>query len=133
MVMMAGAMRVAVSFAVACAKDDGTWTCGRGAGPGGDVPVFPDLAGHGLVAGVPDADRGQDRPEGAGEGQVMGPQRDPALLPFLAGAAARAASRATPRVIPTPAAQAASSCRTRSGEPERSIGPVPGPAPRSGA
>ena len=57
----------------------------------------------------------------------------PARRPFPAGVAASAASRMTPRVISTAAAQAASSCRTRSGEPERSIGPVPGPAPRSGA
>src|SRR2546430_12205771 len=38
-----------------------------------------------------------------------------------------------PDALPISAAQAASSCRTRSGEQERSIGPVPGPAPRSGA
>src|SRR6266571_2736759 len=55
--------------------------------------------------------------------------RCPARRPFRAGAAAAAAARATPRVISFPAAQAASSCRTRPGLPERSIGPADGPAP----
>ena len=56
--------------------------------------------------------------------------RCPARRPFFAGAAASAAARATPRVISFPAAQAASSCRTRPGLPERSIGPADGPVPR---
>ena len=48
-----------------------------------DVAVTRDFAGHGLVAVVPEADRGQDRPQRAGEGQVAGPdgQRGPASLP----------------------------------------------------
>jgi len=55
----------------------------------------------------------------------------PARRPFRAGSAARAASRATPRVISVAAAQAASSCRARPGDWERSIGPADGPAPSS--
>jgi hypothetical protein len=43
--------------------------------PVDDVTVPGDLAGHGLVAVVSEADRGQDRPQGAGEGQVAGPDR----------------------------------------------------------
>src|ERR1700685_64325 len=104
----------------------------RGLGLAGAVPVTvegipaaADFPGHGLVAGVPEADRGQDRPGGR--------PGSPAPFPFLAGTAGRAASRTVPRVIPVPAARAASSCRTRSGVPERSIGPAPGAAPRSGA
>src|SRR6266704_2448771 len=62
MVMIAGAMRVAVSFAVE------------------GIPVAPDFPGHGLVAGVPEADRGQDSPEGAGEGQVTGPDGEAGSL-----------------------------------------------------
>ena len=54
----------------------------------------------------------------------------PARRPFRAGTAASAAARATPRVISVAAAQAASSCRTRPGDWERSIGPADGPAPR---
>src|SRR6266567_4505978 len=57
----------------------------------------------------------------------------PARRPFFAGAAARAASRVTPRVISVEAAQAAISWAIRAGLPERSIAPVPGPAPCSGA
>jgi hypothetical protein len=45
--------------------------------PVNDVPVPPDLAGHGLVAGAAEADRGQGRPDGAGEGQVPGPDGEP--------------------------------------------------------
>jgi len=51
--------------------------------------------------------------------------------PFSREQAARAAVRATPRVISVPAAQAASSCRTRSGCP-RSIGPESGAGRRRG-
>ena len=127
MVMTAGAMRVTVSFAV------GVREGGRGLGLAGavpvtvdDVPVSPDLAGHGLVAGVPEADRGQDRPEGAGEGQVTGPDREPGPAAFPCGGrgergvASDAAGHLDGR------GPGGESCRTRSGEPERSIGPVPG-------
>ena len=49
------------------------------------VPVFRDFAGHGPVAGVPEADRGQDRVDGAGEGQVPGPDREPGPASFPRG------------------------------------------------
>ena len=49
------------------------------------VPVLSDFADHGLVAGVSEADRGQDRPDGAGEGQVPGPDREPGAAPFPCG------------------------------------------------
>src|SRR6266568_4192352 len=76
--------------------------------PAGDGAVSRDLPGQRLVAGPSGPDCG-------------------------AGAAARAASRVTPRVISVEAAQAAISWAIRAGLPERSIAPVPGPAPCSGA
>ncbi len=45
--------------------------------PADDGPVPPGFAGHGLVAVVSEADRGQGRADGAGEGQVPGPDREP--------------------------------------------------------
>ena len=86
MVMMAGAMRVAVSFAVACAKDDGDLDLrARCRSRPTTFRYFPISLVTGLVAGVPDADCGQDRPEGAGEGQVTGPDREPGPLALPRG------------------------------------------------
>src|SRR6516165_9558728 len=53
----------------------------------------------------------------------------PARRPRRAGAAMAAAPRAAARASSTAITQAACSWRTRGGEPERSIGPVDGPAP----
>jgi hypothetical protein len=46
-------------------------------------PGSSDFAGDGLVAGVPEADRGQDRADGAGEGQVAGPDPEPGAEPLI--------------------------------------------------
>src|SRR6266567_3692779 len=54
----------------------------------------------------------------------------PARRPLPAGTAARAAARPAARVSSTAVTQAACSWRTRSGDCERNIGPVEGPAPR---
>jgi hypothetical protein len=40
-----------------------------------DVPAFRDFDGHVLVPVVPEADRGQDRTDGAGMGQVAVPDQ----------------------------------------------------------
>src|ERR1019366_4011103 len=53
----------------------------------------------------------------------------PARLPLRAGTATAAAARAVARTSSAAVTQAACSRPTRAGEPERSIGPVDGPAP----
>ena len=85
MVMTAGAMRVTVPAGPACAKDEGDLDLRAVPVPVEGVPVLPDFAGHSLVAVVPEADRGQDRPDGAGEGQIAGPDREPGAAPFPRG------------------------------------------------
>src|SRR6266571_7776646 len=86
MVMIAGAMRGGGVLR------GGVREGGRGLGLAGaapaaveGIPVAPDFPGHGLVAGVPEADRGQDSPEGAGEGQVTGPDGEAGSLSLPRG------------------------------------------------
>ncbi len=134
MVMMAEAMRVTVSLAPACAKDEGLGLAGAVPVPAGDVPAFPDLAGHALVAVVPEADRGQDRADGAGMGQVTGPDREPGAAPFPRGHGAESGVEGDTAGQPGGGGPGGEFLRHQvPGEQERSIGPVPGPAPRSGA
>jgi transcriptional regulator with XRE-family HTH domain len=107
--------------------------------PVGDVPGTPDGGEQSRGArgdrggGQPRsrgalADAGDGGAAGGGEGQLAG-AGCPARRPLRAGAAAWAASRTRPRTSSPASAQAASSCRTSSGDLERSIGPVEGPAP----
>ena len=90
------------------------------------VPVPPDFAGHGLEAVVAETDRGQDRTEGAGKGQVPGPDFEPGAASFPGGTGGEG------RVEDDAAGQLDGGgpgrelLRGQSGEPERSIGPVPG-------
>ena len=97
------------------------------------VPVFRDFAGHGLVAGVPEADRGQGRADSAGEGQVAGPDREPGAASLPGG---RGAAGGVEDDIP---GQAGASSPGGEFLPDQGRGagaehrPRPGPAPRSGA
>ena len=112
----------------------GTRTCGPGAGPGRRCSGVPRFRRSRPGSG---SSRGGSRTGPRGRhGRRTGPGPGPrARIGVLSARARRRGQRhgQAPRASPVAAAQAASSCRTRSGEPERSIGPVPGPAPRSGA
>ena len=55
--------------------------------------------------------------------------RWPARLPFRAGTAIAVAARAVARASSVAVTQAACSWAIRAGDPDRSIGPVEGPAP----
>jgi transcriptional regulator with XRE-family HTH domain len=99
------------SGGLAADVQDGFGDPGRGVA----VCLLECLPGFGAAGAVPDSWRGWTG--------------CPARRPLRAGAAAWAASRTRPRTSSPASAQAASSCRTSSGDLERSIGPVEGPAP----
>src|ERR1019366_562419 len=75
--------------------------------------------------GPPGGEPGRAAVNGSSRGWGGGPAR----LPLPAGTAIAAAARAAARASSTAMTQAACSWAIRAGDPERSIGPVEGPAP----
>src|SRR5439155_24013207 len=125
MAVMGGALRVTVSFALACGKCEGDLDLRARCRSRSTVFRYPAISL--VTAGqqrfprrIADRTARSARAKDRSRGRTVSAAR----RPFRAGTAARAAP-AAPRVIPVPAAQAAVPCRTRSGEQERSIGPVP--------
>ncbi len=133
MVMMAGAMRVAVSFAVACAKDDGDLDLrARCRSRPTTFRYFP-ISLHGLEQVYPEADCGQDRPEGAGEGQVTGPDREPGRPSLPHGRGGERGIEDDAPGHPDPGRPGREFLPDQVRGPGAEHRPVPGPAPRSGA
>src|ERR1019366_2143346 len=104
----------------------GPWFSGRDAGPGrcrrGGGPGRPRWRRGSLRSARRAGWRGAPR-------TWRGWPPWPARLPVRAGTATAAAARAVARTSSAAVTQAACSWATRAGEPERSIGPVDGPAP----
>ena len=97
--------------------------------PVDDGAVFRELPGQRRAAGPAGAERGSHDAAGAAVGDLAGLDALPGAASLPGGGGGERGGAGDAGVISFPAAQAASSCRTRPGLPERNIGPADGPAP----